>query len=305
MEFIQQPHTLMMVRPAAFGFNEETATTNTFQQSGEEAHRKAVKEFDVMVDALRSHDIDVRVFDDTGLPVKPDAIFPNNWVSFHQDGKVIIYPMMAENRRTERRVDIIEKLKAEFQITEVFDLAKHETNGWYLEGTGSLVFDHVNATCYASRSPRTSDVLVEKVCDFLNYKPVIFDAVDESGVPVYHTNVVLSVGRKFAVVCLDAIHGENDQEALLKNFSDTGHKVIAISYAQMSAFAGNVLEVINSQLEPVVLMSETAFQSLLPGQINAISRYAEILPLSVPFIEKTGGGSVRCMISGIHLPRGD
>lgn len=303
MEFIQQPHTLLMVRPAAFGFNEQTASSNSFQQRGEEGQAKALAEFDRMVDALRSHDIDVRVFEDTATPQKPDAVFPNNWISFHQDGRVILYPMMAENRRTERRADIVDVLRDEFVINEVVDLSAHEENGWYLEGTGSLVFDHVNRITYASRSPRTSDLLVEKACDALNYKPVIFDAVDENNSPIYHTNVILSVGRRFAVVCLDAIRSEEDQETLLKSFSDTEHKVVAISYAQMKAFAGNILEVISTQAEPVVAMSETAYHALLPGQINAISQFADILPVAVPYIETTGGGSVRCMISGIHLPR--
>jgi len=292
-----------MIRPAAFGFNEATAESNAFQRKIENVRQVALDEFDRMVDALRSYDIDVRVFEDTPSPIKPDAVFPNNWISFHQDGKTILYPMLAENRRSERRVDIVDELRKEFAISEVFDLSPHENNGWYLEGTGSVVFDHVNRVCYASRSPRTSDLLVEKVCDFLNYKPVIFNAHDENNSPVYHTNVVLSVGQKFAVVCLDAIRREDDQELLLANFAESQHKVIAISYAQMRAFAGNLIEVINNQHQPVVIISDRALRSLLPGQINAISQYADVLPISVPSIEEVGGGSVRCMVAGIHLPR--
>jgi hypothetical protein len=309
MKFTQQPRALLMVRPASFGFNESTAESNTFQRSeGQNAEallKSAQSEFDRMVDLLASHEIDVHVFSDPPHPPKPDAIFPNNWISFHEDGTVILYPMLAANRRLERRSDIMDVLKKEFAVTRVIDLSAEENNDMFLEGTGSLVFDHVNRIAYACRSPRTHPALVVKVCKELGYRPVIFNAVDEKGISVYHTNVLMAVSEKFAIMCLDAIKEDTDQELLLAGFASSGHKVIAISYAQMYSFAGNMIEVFTRNGEPVVLMSETAFKSLLPGQIQGINRYSEILPVSVETIEKVGGGGVRCMVAGIHLPKGN
>lgn len=307
MKFTQQPHALMMIRPVSFGPNSQTSSTNTFQQNPgrqtADATARSQAEFERMVEALSAHEITAHVFDDTASPAKPDAIFPNNWISFHEDGTVVLYPMMTENRRTERRADIIDQLKRDFVVSRVIDLSEAEKQGTYLEGTGSVVFDHGNKTAYACRSPRTHDALVKRLCDELSYKPVIFNAVDENNVAVYHTNVMMCIGAKFAVICLDAVKDENDQDVLLESFSASGKKVIAISFAQMRAFAGNMIEVLTHDHEPVVLLSETAFQSLLPGQVNAISQFAEMLPLQINTIESVGGGSVRCMVAGIHLPR--
>jgi hypothetical protein len=259
-------------------------------------------EFNRMTDLLSSHEIDVRVFDDTGGD-KPDSIFPNNWISFHEDGTVVLYPMMAPSRRRERRPDIMEKITRDFKVSQVIDFTPEELNGKFLEGTGSLVFDHPNKMVYACHSPRTHPELVQQLSTRLGYNPIMFDAVDEAGKPIYHTNVLMSVGKKFALICLDAIKKETDQDIVLDNLAGTDHKIIAISYAQMRAFAGNVLEVQNRDGDPIVLMSETAFQSFLPGQINAISEFADILPIKIDAIEKYGGGSVRCMVAGIHLPK--
>jgi hypothetical protein len=302
------PHALVMVRPKAFGFNGQTADSNPFQQTqGTEDFRgnatRALQEFDQMVELLSSHDIDLRVFEDPGGVEKPDAVFPNNWVSFHPDGRVVLYPMMAENRRAERRMDIIDGLKNDFEVTEVVDLRAEEKRGRFLEGTGSMIFDHRHRRIFASRSLRTNEELVKHVADIFEYRPVIFDAFDTSNKPVYHTNVVLSIGKKFAVVCLDAIHREDDQERILDAFSESSTKVVAISYAQMNAFAGNIIEVRTESGDPVVLLSQSAFQSLLKGQVNAISAEAELLPIAIPTIEKYGGGSVRCMVAGVHLPK--
>lgn len=301
----QSPASVFLVRPASFGFNPETALTNTFQQPGgvtEEIRAQALEEFDRMVDLLVSHDIEVKVFEDTPYPSKPDAHFPNNWISLHEDGKVVLYPMMAPNRRLERRAGIIAELRMDFQISAVLDFSGEEKKGRFLEGTGSLVIDYVNKIAYACRSPRTDEQLVEKVCTELGYRPVVFDASDSSGNPIYHTNVLMCVGSNFVVICLDAIHGDDDQEKLLSSFSDTSHKVVAISYDQMNAFAGNMIEVRTRSGEPVVLLSDQAFNSLLPGQVDALSRQAELIPISIPTIEKFGGGSVRCMIAGNFLP---
>ena len=305
MKFMQQPHAVFMVRPSSFGFNTQTSSSNFFQSVSSSANvgSKAIEEFERMVKHLRANDIDVVVFDDTAAPQKPDAIFPNNWISLHEDGTAVLYPMMTENRRWERRADILDALKKDFTISGVVDLTTEENSGKFLEGTGSLVFDHCNKICYASRSPRTNEELVIRLSKSLGYKPVIFSSVDENGNAIYHTNVMMCIGEKFVVLCLDSIKDENDQEKLLESFSSTEHKVIAISFAQMRAFAGNMIEVKTRNNEPVVLLSQTAFDSLLPGQLNAISQFAELLPLEIGTIQTVGGGSVRCMIAGIHSPR--
>jgi hypothetical protein len=306
MKFMQQPRAVFMVRPSSFGFNIQTSSSNFFQSSVSSSANvgpAAIAEFERMVGRLRANDIDVVVFDDTSSPQKPDAIFPNNWISLHEDGTAVLYPMMTENRRWERREDILGELKKQFVISKVVDLTAEENAGKFLEGTGSLVFDHTNKIVYASRSPRTSEELVNRVSKLLGYKPIIFSSVDENGNAIYHTNVMMCVGEKFVVLCLDSIKDEDDQERLLESFSSTEHKVIAISFAQTKAFAGNMIEVKTRNNEPVVLLSQTAFDSLLPGQLNAISQFAELLPLEISTIQTVGGGSVRCMIAGIHSPR--
>jgi hypothetical protein len=234
----QLPHALVMIRPAAFGFNAQTASTNTFQQNHghlhEQIQRNALHEFDAMTELLSAHDVDVRIFEDDLTPRKPDAVFPNNWISFHEDGKVLLYPMMAENRRIERRLDIVHTLEKEFIVQEIIDFSVEENKNRFVEGTGSLVFDHTHRTAYACISPRTDKDLVVEICDKLQYRPVTFGAYDASGKPVYHTNVMLSIGRKFVLICLDSIPAESDLDVLLNDFSDSGKKVIAISPAQMN-----------------------------------------------------------------------
>lgn len=302
----QAPSSIFLVRPASFGYNPETAASNAFQQPAGEMQeaigQRAVDEFNRMVDLLQAHDIDVQVFDDTAFPPKPDAQFPNNWISLHGDGTVVLYPMMAHNRRNERRTDVINWLRANFMVHSVLDFSDQEAANRFLEGTGSLVFDYENKIAYACRSPRTNEELAGAVCGKLGFAPLVFDAHDEHGVPVYHTNVLMCVGSKFAVICLDAIRQEADQERILSRFTSTGHKVVAISYAQMRAFAGNMIEVRNRSNHPHVLLSEQAYHALLPGQLNAITRFAELIPIAIPTIEKYGGGSVRCMVAGNFLP---
>jgi hypothetical protein len=303
MKFLQAPSSVVMVRPASFGFNPQTAGTNAFQveqvESQLDIQRKALEEFNRMVDTLSANDVDVMVVDDLLEPRKPDAIFPNNWISFHEDGSVVLYPMMAENRRLERNIPVIDAIKSRFKIGQLIDLSGHEKANQFLEGTGSVVFDYPNKIAYASRSPRTHESVLLDLCQKLDFKPILFDALDESGQPIYHTNVLMCVATKFAIVCLDAIRNEEDQEVLLQSFSDTGHQVVAISYEQLRLFAGNMMEVLSKSGEPLVLLSEKAFTSLLPGQIHAISKHAEPVPISIPTIEQYGGGSVRCMVAGI------
>lgn len=306
MKYSGIPHSLLMIRPHSFGYNVQTADTNAFQDRGmacmEDLQKKALLEFDMMVETLLEGDIHVRVFDDDRILEKPDAIFPNNWLSLHPDGKVILYPMMASSRRSERRRDIVEAIKKEYAVTEVIDLSSFENDGKFLEGTGSIIYDHSSKVMYACESPRTNSEVLKKVSAITSYKLVYFQAVDEHGLPVYHTNVMMSVGENFAVICMDAIRGPAE-DTILETLSGTGHQVIDLSYAQMNAFAGNIFEVMTHHGQPVVLMSKRSFMSLLPGQLNAISKYSEILQLDIDTIERAGGGGVRCMIAGNYLPK--
>lgn len=298
----QQPHTLLMIRPKSFGFNPQTRTSNAFQHNQSTDTPEVLREFNTMTDLLHAHEIPVEIFDDTELPAKPDAVFPNNWISFHAEGKIVLYPMLAENRRLERRQDIVEEMKERYQVSEVVDLSGNEKKSSFLEGTGSIVFDHINRVAYACRSPRTNEEVLSKLCSKLSYRPVVFDAIDETTKPIYHTNVMMSIAEKFAVICIDSIPGDEDQEKVLGTLADSGRKLVAISYEQMRAFAGNILEVKTKSGENMVLMSDTALNSLLPGQLNAITQFSEVLPVSIPTIERIGGGGVRCMVAGIHLP---
>jgi hypothetical protein len=306
MKIKQSPHTLLMIRPSAFAYNAETATSNAFQENGDEdpieVLKSAQEEFDHMIKILEAHDVQVKVFDDIANPAKPDAVFPNNWISCHPDGYVFLYPLQAPNRRIERRLEIVECMKEQFAVKDIIDLSYHEEQGRFLEGTGSMVFDHPNKIAYACHSPRTHADIFHEVCKLIGYRPVLFHATDQKGNAVYHTNVVMSVGSRFAVICLDAIRSDDEQEVLLQTLADSGHKVVAISYEQMNNFAGNILEVQTRYGDAGVIMSQRAFNSLLPGQIDAITRFAEIITIPLDTIEKYGGGSVRCMVAGIHLP---
>lgn len=255
-----------------------------------------------MVDLLRANDIDVLVVEDTAEPTKPDAVFPNNWISFHHSGEVVLYPMLAENRRAERNNPVLDHVRERFLITELIDLTHYEADHQFLEGTGSIVFDYTNKVAYAARSPRTDEAVLSDLVNRLGFRAIVFDAVDEQGQAIYHTNVVLCIGSDFVMICLDAIKNEADQDLLLDSFAATGHQVIAISFGQMKNFAGNMLEVKSKSGEPVVLLSQRAYQTLLAGQLDALSKFAEPLAISIPTIEEYGGGSVRCMVAAIFNP---
>lgn len=290
----------------SFTFNSETSGSNAFQQPVIEkdiVSLCAQDEFDAMVEILTVHHIDVHVFHDTPNPLKPDALFPNNWISIHESGQLVLYPMMAPNRRFERRLDIVDFFKTHFEINEVIDFTGYEDQDMFMEGTGSLIFDHANRLAYACRSERTNEKVLREICDKLGYHAIVFEALDESGKQIYHTNVMMCIGSKFSVVCLDSIVKEEDQELVLSQFANTSHRVIAINFDQMKSFAGNMFEVENTRGETYVIMSQQARDSLLPGQINAISKFGYILPIAIPTIEKCGGGSVRCMMAGIHAQR--
>jgi hypothetical protein len=304
MPYPQTPQILLMIRPASFGFNYETAASNGFQQSPDltnDIRKRAEREFDAVVRVLGENQIEVIVIEDTKNPVKPDAVFPNNWISTHPDGLVITYPLLAANRRSERRTDVIDKLRNRFNVNEVWDISDSEKENQFLEGTGSIVFDHLNKIAYACRSPRTNEELLTKVCTKISYESIIFDAVDENQKPIYHTNVMMWIGEKVVVLCIDSIPGEDDQNKIIQKLSGTNHKIIAISYRQMNAFAGNMFEVLNKKGESFILLSRTAYESLIPGQLNEITRYSELLVVSIDTIEKHGGGGIRCMVAGIYL----
>ncbi|MCB0492215.1 MAG: amidinotransferase [Cyclobacteriaceae bacterium] len=305
MAFSQVPHTILMVRPASFGYNPETAASNAFQKRSDNESQVQImarKEFDNAVDAMVTKGISVLVVEDTPDPVTTDAIFPNNWITTHEDGRILLYPMMAPSRRLERRTDIVKQLNENYKVTEVDDISSVESEGRFLEGTGSIIFDHPNKVAYACRSERTEGELFTSLCAKLGYEPILFNAVDENGLAIYHTNVMMWIGESLAGICLDSIHEENDQELILNQLAATNHKVIALSYDQMNAFAGNMFEVKNANNDRFLLMSQTAYDALLPGQLSEMEKYLSPLPLDIHTIEESGGGSIRCMVAGIHLP---
>jgi hypothetical protein len=307
----QLASAVMMIMPVRFESNPHTAESNRFQgrnpDTPEQQQAAAAREFAGLCDVLESNGIRVVQFDDTEEPHTPDAIFPNNWVSFHADGTVVLYPMEAPNRRTERRQDIIESLSDEhgFQVRQIIDLSEHENSGHYLEGTGSLVLDRVNRIAYACLSSRTHLDALGDFAQRMDYNVVAFDAVDRDGAPIYHTNVLMNVGEELAVVCEDAIPSDEQREAVRESLEKTGHKVIPISFDQMDSFAGNMLELRSATGERVIAMSEQARQSLDESQIAAIEANAKIVSAPIDRIESSAGGSVRCMLAEIHLQQQD
>lgn len=307
----QLASAVLMIRPVNFHSNPMTAGSNRFQgrnpDSPEQQQRDAEKEFDALAAALRAAGVEVVVFQDTEEPHTPDAIFPNNWVSFHADGTVVLYPMEAPNRRAERRPDVIESLADDygFHVREVVDLTAHERQGHFLEGTGSMVLDRSNRVAYACLSSRTH---LEALGDFsqrLDYEVLAFDAVDHQGAPIYHTNVLMNVGETLAVICDEAIARDDQREAVLRSLRDTGHEVVSLSHEQMNAFAGNMLEMRCADGSPVIAMSEQARRSLAAAQVATIEKHARIVSAPIDHIESSAGGSVRCMLAEIHLPRTD
>ena len=298
----------MMVRPASFGWNPETAGSNRFQASAPgsaDAAGAAVAEFDALVAALVDAGVFVHAFADRAEPACPDAVFPNNWVSLHADGTVVLYPMLAPSRRRERRLDLLIELERRggYRVERLLDLTHHELRGRFLEGTGSVVFDHVARKAYACRSPRTHAEVLDDLCAELGYEPVLFDAGDATGVPVYHTNVMLSIGTRYALVCAAAVPVQQ-REALLEHLAVNGRRVLTIDLGQMAAFAGNVLELQGAGGARVLAGSCRALDSLLPPQREALSACVDkLVAVPVPTLEMLGGGSVRCMLAEIFLPQ--
>ena len=304
----QTTSNILMVRPANFGFNEETADSNVFQSRDKAltkgtAIQKAIVEFDTLVEKLRAKGVNVIVVEDTPDPIKPDAVFPNNWVTFHEDGTVITYPMLSKIRRQERRDDVIENLMDNFFISRKVELESYEEDDIILEGTGSLILDRIYGLAYACLSPRTSEDLLNRFCEVADFEPVAFHSVDGNGQEIYHTNVMMAMGETFVVICMDTVKDENEKADLLDKFKGTGKEAIEISLDQMMQFAGNMLQVRNENGDTFLVMSGSAFRSLDEGQIKKIEKHTEIIHSDIPTIETLGGGSVRCMMAEVFLPK--
>ena len=299
---------ILMIEPVSFNYNAETALNNYFQKndanfSKPQIQKKALEEFNNFVKLLRSKQVNVHVIKDTIHPLTPDSIFPNNWISFHSKGEVLLYPMFANNRRLERRTEIIEQLQNEYFVSEVKSLVHYEDKSIFLEGTGSMILDRTNKICYASISLRTNKSIVLDFCDQLNYKPVLFNSfqdVDGKRLPIYHTNVMMCVASDFAIVCLDAIDSQDEKNSVINSLITTNKEIIQISELQANKFAGNMLQVQGDK--KYLIMSESAFNTLSEEQIQKIESYCSILYSDLKTIEKFGGGSARCMMAEIFLP---
>ena len=301
-----------MIRPVAFRMNEQTAVNNYYQKVLDgilpnTANARAQQEFDAFVDKLRAAGIDVTVVDDTLAPDTPDSIFPNNWISFHENKDVALYPMFAENRRQERREDILDILEEKgFEIENVVDYTEAENDGFFLEGTGSMIIDRANQKVYCALSPRADEELLIEFCEDFEYTPIIFEAfqtVHGERKPIYHTNVMMCIGETFAVVCADCIDDKKERKMVLDNLREDGKDIILITEDQVNNFAGNMLEVRGAGNKPYIVMSASAHQSLTPKQIQQLEKHGEILSSSLDTIEACGGGSARCMMAEVFLPK--
>lgn len=296
---------VLMIRPAQFGANPETAMSNLFQRGAAppEASLAARREFEGLVGRLAEAGVAVHVADDSAKPAKPDACFPNNWISFHADGSLVLYPLMAASRRAERREEPIERLRAAgFRTTRTIDLTAWEGHGEYLEGTGSLVLDRCHRVAYACWSPRTTPRALGDFASRLGYRVISFDAVGPGGQAIYHTNVMMAIGAGFAVLCPEAIPDPEQRASVVDTLEQTGHEAVAISVAQMNGFAGNLLALRSADGEPLIAMSAAAWECLGPRERLALERRGRIVTAPIPTIERYGGGSVRCMIAEVFLP---
>ena len=305
---MQTTDTVLMIEPAAFGFNAETAQNNYFQVNSEnaETQNRALQEFNNFVEKLRSKGINVITVKDTLEPHTPDSIFPNNWISMHQDGTVVLYPMCAVNRRWERRNDILEILKRNFSVKEIIDLSASENEGKFLEGTGSMIFDHDNKLAYGSVSLRLDEQLFREFCEKFGFEPVVFHSYQTANnerLPIYHTNVMMCVADQFVVICLDCIDDETERVNVVNAIVNSGKEIIEISESQMQRFAGNMLQLQNPEGKKFLVMSLSAYQSLTPEQISNIEKYSEIIYSDLETIETNGGGSARCMLAEVFLEK--
>ena len=301
----QSTNAVLMVRPCRFYPNPETATDNAFQRRGDcdstDLTTAARREFDIAVQALREAGVKVHVFEDTAEPEKPDAVFPNNWISTHSDGRVALFPMYSALRRRERRQDIVDELRRAYRVTDVIDYSNFEEEGSCLEGTGSLVLDPVNRLAYVSLSKRSDSTVVRRFADDFGYEPVTFTSVGLDGQPVYHTNVMMCVGTEFALVGLGMIANQTETEQVRAYLEASGKEILELEPAQVANFAGNAIELHDAEGQKLLVLSARAIRALTEEQRARLTRYARLVPLSLPTIEM-GGGSARCMIATIHLP---
>jgi hypothetical protein len=300
---MQTTSKVLMIRPLHFVYNAETAVNNSFQVKGDQENltEKAVQEFDKFVNALQNQGIDVTVVEDSPDPHTPDAIFPNNWISFHPSGIYCLYPMFAPNRRKERKSEVISIIQKKFHYDHLVDFTDYESENLFLEGTGSMVLDREKQLAYACLSPRTNEVVLKDFCNKLNYQAVMFHAVDESGQAVYHTNVMMCVADRYVVICLDSITDSSEKKYVEETILRSGKELIRINSSQMNQFAGNMLQLENERKEKILVMSSAAWNALLPAQMEKLTKYNSILHSSLREIETNGGGSARCMIAEIHL----
>ena len=293
-----------MIRPVNFGFNAETAVNNAFQVAGmdADAQAKALAEFDGFVNELRKNGVDVTVVQDTPEPHTPDSIFPNNWISFHNDGTIIFYPMYAANRRLERKQHVIDTIRSLFDIKSQIDLSRYESKNIFLEGTGSMVLDRDNKIAYACLSPRTDKKVLEDFCKQTGYKAVSFRAVDNGNREIYHTNVMMCVADKYVVICLESITDKTERDNVTTVIAGSGKEIIEIGFDQVNHFAGNMLQVENTSGQKLLVMSSQAFHSLTKQQADKLSSFNNIVHSPLTTIETNGGGSARCMMAEVHLP---
>lgn len=307
----QTTDTILMIRPVNFRMNEQTAVNNYFQEAldikNAEVNAQAQAEFDAFVEKLRAVGIKVIVENDDAVLDTPDSIFPNNWVSFHENGDVAKYPMFAENRRRERRDEVFIRLEEEgFKIEHIVDYTAAEHEGVFLEGTGAIVLDRVHRKAYCALSPRADEDLFIEFCEDFEYSPVIFTAnqtVEGKRLAIYHTNVMMCIAENFAVICLDTIDDKKERKTVVKHLKQDGKEIISISEAQMHQFAGNMLQLRGANDQPYLVMSASAYESLTPQQIKVIERYSPIISSSLSTIETCGGGSARCMMAEVFLPK--
>ncbi len=296
---MQTTDTVLMVRPAAFGYNEETAVNNAFQQEhkGAEVEETAERESDAYIRLLEDNGISVVVVGDTPDPHTPDSVFPNNWFSTHEDGTLVLYPMFAENRRLERKPAVLEAISANYDVRRTVDLTHYEEEGRFLEGTGSMVLDRVRRIAYACRSPRTDEIVLDDFCKQMGYTPVLFDAADPEGRQIYHTNVMMHVGSDIAVVCMESISDPDEKAMVRASLEGSGKMIVEITADQMQHYAGNMLELHNSMGEHCLIMSLAARNVLSEGQLRKLGSGMRLVTPDLSCIEMNGGGSARCMIA--------
>ncbi|MEG3755457.1 citrulline utilization hydrolase CtlX [Psychromonas arctica] len=306
MSLVQSPNAVVMICPWNFYSNPETSRDNAFQNitnnDDKDISGLAKKEFDSMVDKLESNGVRVHVFNDYGEKETPDSVFPNNWLSTHSGGNIAIHSMYSPSRRRERRNDVIELLKSEYRVQSVIDFSGLEYDDIFLEGTGAMVLDHIERVAYTAKSNRANDICLERFCTTFGYEPMAFESADKNGTPIYHTNVMMAIGTDYAMVCLNMIVDLDRRAEIKLRLEESGREVIDLSFEQIDQFAGNALELTNRDGKSVLALSQKAYDVLTAEQMATIEKSATLLPISIPTIE-LAGGSVRCMLAGIHLKR--